>query len=248
MIRAIIVEDEQRSANVLKTFIERYCEGVEVISHESTVKGGTEAIERLQPDLVFLDVELPDGSGFNVLEHFPGNELNIIFVTAYEHYAFKAIKACAIDYLLKPVDIDDLVKAVNKAKLEIGTADVEKKKAALLYNFKQKGGYHQKIALPTMEGIIFVQLQDIVLCKAEGNYTQVYLQKEPDILVSKPLSHFEEILDEQQFCRTHQSYLVNLSHVEKYIKGRGGYLIMSNGMNVEVSARLKNELLDRFIK
>jgi two-component system LytT family response regulator len=248
MIRAIIIEDEQRSADVLKALIERYCDGVEIMKWETTVEGGIAAINTNKPDLVFLDVELPDGSGFNVLEHFPGNELNVIFVTAYEHYAFKAIKACAIDYLLKPVDIDDLVNAVNKAKAEIGTADIEKKKAALVYNFKQKPGYRQKIALASIDGIHFVQLQDIVLFKAEGNYTQVVVQKGEPIVVSKPLSHFEEILDEQQFCRTHQSYMVNLYHVSKYIKGRGGCLVMSNGMSVEVSVRLKNDVLDRFIK
>jgi two-component system LytT family response regulator len=248
MIRAIIVEDEQRSADVLKALINRYCDDVEVIKHENSVLGGIAAIEELKPDLVFLDVELPDGSGFNVLEHFPGNELNIIFVTAYEHYAFKAIKACAIDYLLKPVDIEDLVVAVNKAKAEIGTAELEGKKAALAHNFKQKGSYNQKIALPTIDGIVFVHLAQIILCKAEGNYTRFVLENGESVMVSKPLAHFEEILDDTQFCRTHQSFVVNLLHVSKYVKGRGGCLVMSNGMNVEVSSRLKYDVLDRFIK
>jgi two-component system LytT family response regulator len=248
MVRAIIVEDEGRSADVLKSLVEKYCAGVQIVAVAQTVTNAIEAITEHKPSLVFLDVELPDGTGFKVLENTDPDLFEIIFVTAYEHYAIKAIKSCALDYLLKPVDIDELVTAVNKVNTEKEIAGSEKRKEVLLSNAHQKNTYKQKIALPTMEGLLFVLQEDIIFCEAQGNYTNFYLKGKEKILVSRLLNYFEEILDEEQFCRTHQSYLVNILHIEKYVKGRGGYLVMSDGSNVEVSARMKGDFLDRFIK
>ena len=248
MIRAIIVEDEGRSADVLKGLVEKYCPGVQIVAMAQTVTGAVDMITENRPDLVFLDVELPDGTGFKVLENFKPDLFEIIFVTAYEHYAIKAIRACALDYLLKPVDIDELVAAVNKLSAAKEIAGNEKRKETLVANAHQKNTYKQKIALPTMEGLLFVLQEDIIFCEAQGNYTNFYLRGKEKILVSRLLNYFEEILDEESFCRTHQSYLVNTLHIEKYVKGRGGYLVMSDGSNVEVSARMKSDFLDRFIK
>jgi len=248
MIKAIIVEDEARSADVLKTLVEKYCPTIEIVAHAQSVEAAVETIKAISPDLVFLDVELPDGSGFKVVESFRPNTFEIIFVTAFEHYAIKAIKACALDYLLKPVDIDDLVEAVKKVNNQKDLPGLDKRKEALLSNFQQKNTNKQKIALPTMEGLLFVLQEDIIYCEAQGNYTNFYLKSKEKILVSKLLNYFEEILDEEQFCRTHQSFLVNILHIQKYVKGRGGYLIMSDGSHVEVSARMKSDFLDRFVK
>jgi two-component system LytT family response regulator len=248
MTKAIIIEDEIRNAAVLKKLLAKYCPDIEIVAVESTVKNAVAAITQLNPALIFLDVELPDGTGFNVLEHFPDNSFSIIFVTAYEHYAIKAIKACALDYLLKPVDIDDLIAAVNKAKTEKDIPDFQKRKETLLSNNSIKNGLMQKLALPTLEGLLFVNQQDIVFCEADGNYTNFKLFNQEKVLVSKALSHFEDVLDPEQFCRTHQSYLVNINHIKKYVKGRGGYLIMTDDTKVEVSVRMKSEFLERFFK
>jgi two-component system LytT family response regulator len=248
MTKAIIVEDEVRNAEVLKKLLAKYCPDIEILSVDASVESAIAAINRLNPALVFLDVELPDGTGFNVLESFPEHAFSVIFVTAYEHYAIKAIKACALDYLLKPVDIDDLIAAVNKVKGEKDSPDFQKRRDTFLHNNLQKNSLLQKIALPTMEGLVFVNLQDIILCEAEGNYTNFKLKSHEKILVSKPLAHFEELLDSEQFCRTHQSYLVNLNYISKYVKGRGGYLVMIDGTKVEVSVRMKSEFLERFTK
>ncbi len=247
-IRAIIVEDEARNANSLKKLTEKYCPNIEILSIAPSVEAAIETIRTIDPDLVFLDVELPDGSGFRVIESFPQDKFSVIFVTAYEHYAIKAIKASAIDYLLKPVDIDDLMTAVNKVQLYMDSPENIGRKEMLVFNSKQENLLRQKIALPTVEGILFVLQEDIVQCEAEGNYTSFYLTTREKILVSKPLNYFEDVLDNAQFCRSHQSHLVNLSHVKKYVKGRGGYLIMNDGSKIEVSARMKTELLDKLIQ
>lgn len=244
-IRTIMVEDETRSANVLKTLIEEHCPEIELVGHAQTVKDAIEEIKKWKPVLVFLDVELPDGNGFNVLESFPANQFSVIFVTAYEHYAIKAIRASALDYLLKPVDADDLIAAVKKLPADTSG---DKRNENLLFNNRQKNGLKQRLALPTLEGLKFIEQSEIVLCEAQGSYTNFQLTSKEKILVSKPLSYFEEILDEEQFCRTHQSYIINLAHAKNYIKGRGGYLIMNDNSKVEVSARMKHNLLERFAK
>ena len=247
-MQAIIVEDEKRNVNVLTELLAEYCPAIKVVAVAGNVKEAINAISQLKPDLVFLDVELPDGTGFSVVEAFPKDHFSIIFVTAYEHYAIKAIRACALDYLLKPVDIDDLVAAVNKVKAEQSSPDLQKRKEILMHNNRQSGLTGRKIALPTMEGLLFISQDDIIYCAAESNYTRFILTTKEKILVSKPLAYFEELLDEVNFCRTHQSFLVNLNHVQKYVKGRGGYLVMTDGSMVEVSLRMKGQFLERFNK
>jgi two-component system LytT family response regulator len=247
-IEAIIVEDEKRSSDVLESLLSKYCPDIQIRSVEPTVQQAISAISQAAPDLVFLDVELPDASGFKVLESFPDKRFSVIFVTAYEHYAIKAIKACALDYLLKPVDIDDLISAVEKVRQEMGSLQVERRKEVFLDNHKQESVNKQRIALPTKDGLLFVKQEDIVRCKAEGNYTLFNLATKESVLISKPLNYFEEILDDQIFYRTHQSYLVNLTHVKKYVRGRGGHVLMSDDSIAEVSVRTKSELLEKFIK
>jgi two-component system LytT family response regulator len=237
-----------RNAEVIKKMLAKYCPDVEVLAIEPTVEKAVLAIHRHNPALVFLDIELPDGTGFNVLEHFPSKAFHVVFITAHQHYALKALKASAVDFLLKPVDISELVAAVEKVKAGGSKDDMQQRRDVLMHNSNPQNSLMQKIALPTQEGLLFVSQQDIMLCQAEGNYTSLKLKTNESILVSKPLAHFEELLDTTQFCRTHQSYLVNLNYIKKYIKGRGGYLVMHDGAKVEVSVRMKNEFLDRFGK
>lgn len=246
MMHAVIVEDEVRNADVLKRLIEDYCPSIKCIATAPTVKSAVEEIERVKPSLVFLDVELPDGTGFDVLNSFPDNSFQVIFVTAYEQYALKALKTGAMDYLLKPFDVDDLVVAVAKAQ---ANADNNALKTRTISNGSQHSNMlSKKIALPTVSGLVFVAQMDIMVCEAEGNYTIFILKNTNKVLVSKPLSYFEEVLNAEQFCRTHQSYIVNLAYVTSYVKGRGGYLILNDGTKVEVSVRMKSNLLDRFIR
>ncbi|MDB5282576.1 MAG: DNA-binding response regulator, partial [Bacteroidota bacterium] len=173
---------------------------------------------------------------------------NVIFTTAYEHYAIKAIRSCALDYLLKPLDIDDLVSAVNKVKNEQDLPDLRERKDMFLYNSHQKEEYKRKIALPSNDGLLFISLEDILYCEADNNYTTLYLKSKEKTVVCKTLNYFEDILGDEYFCRTHQSFLVNINHIRKYVKGRGGYIIMNDGTKVEVSARMKSTFLDRFGK
>jgi two-component system LytT family response regulator len=248
MIRAVIVEDEPRNVDVLTNLLQRYCKSIEVVAVANNVEQAISVIEKEAPELIFLDVELPDGSGFNVLENFPAKQFNVIFVTAYEHYAIKAIKFCALDYILKPIDIDDLVNAVNKVNIENQVPNSAQRKEVLLANSRQDNTFKQKIALPTLEGLQFVRLEDVIMCVGEGNYTTFVLSNKSKLLASKPLTFFEELLSDEQFYRVHKSYLVNLMYVDKYVKGRGGYLVMQDGTKVEVSTRLKADFLQRFVK
>jgi two-component system LytT family response regulator len=244
-INTIIVEDELRSADVMKTLLAECCPEIEIAAVAPSVKSAVELIKLLKPELVFLDVELPDGNGFNVLESFPPGLFNVIFVTAYEHYALKAIKASALDYLLKPVDTDELIAAIKKLPDE---TESDMRQDVYLQNQNQQNRQKMRLALPTIDGLKFIEQGDIIWCEAQGSYCNFLLTNKEKVLVSKPLSYFEEILDEEQFCRPHQSYIINLAHAKNYVKGRGGYLIMSDGSKVEVSVRMKNNLLDRFLK
>lgn len=246
-MNAVVVEDEVRNADVLKKLIEDYCPAVKCIATAPTVKTAIEQISRIKPSLVFLDVELPDGSGFDILNSFPDNLFHVIFVTAYEHYALKALKSGAMDYLLKPIDVEDLMAAVAKVKLSDITNDEPNGNSSSIRS-KHSNTLPKKLALPTGDGLVFIEQMDIILCEAEGNYTSFLLKPHNKLLVSKPLSYFEQILNTEQFCRTHQSYIVNLAYVKSYVKGRGGYIIMNEGSKVEVSVRMKNNLLDRFIR
>lgn len=244
-IPTLLVEDELHSADVMKTLLMECCPDVEIIGVAPSVKSAVELIKLTKPKLVFLDVELPDGNGFNVLDSFPPGQFYVIFVTAFEHYALKAIRASALDYLLKPVDTDELTAAVKKIP-SANNNDIRQE--IYLKNLHQKNQQKQRLALPTIDGLIFIEQGDVIWCEAQGSYCIFLLTNKEKIMVSKPLSYFEEILDEELFCRPHQSYIVNLDHARSYVKGRGGYLIMSDGSKVEVSVRMKSNLLERFMK
>lgn len=238
-MRAIVVDDEVKSRNTLISSIKSYTPEVEVIGDAATVVEALKKIKELKPDLLFLDVQLPDGSGFDILELLPNLNFKIIFVSAYDKYAINAFKFSAIDYLLKPVEPELLIQAVKKSSKEDKLEALEGKLNVLLSNRKQV----EKIALPSINGLELIKVNDIIYCQADSNYTIFHLQNNIQIIVSRSLKEYDEILSHQGFYRIHQSYLIKLSYVKKYIKGEGGSVILENGKELDVSRRRKDGFL-----
>ncbi len=244
MLKTIIVEDEEKASLNLKNILHEYCNNVEVVAMLDTVALGIAAIKKHKPDLVFLDVKMKGETGFDLLEQINDINFEIIFTTAHNEYALKAFKFSAIHYLLKPIDIDQLVSAIERVK-EIKDHKFNKMRFDLaIENLKDQKNTFRKIALPTTDGLVFIQIEDIIRCESEDNYTYFFLQKESKILVSKTIKHYEELLVEHNFFRVHQSHLINLNHITKYHKGEGGYASMADGSSVPVSRRKKVAFLD----
>ncbi|MDO8999209.1 MAG: LytTR family DNA-binding domain-containing protein [Bacteroidota bacterium] len=245
MIKALIVDDEEKSRVTLNSLLTMYCPTVEVIDLCDSVNSALISIANQKPDLVFLDVEMPFHNGFTLLEKIKNPKFEVIFTTAYDHYAIKAIKYSALDYLLKPIDSDDLKAAIAKVEgYKPSSAISDSKFELLLSNLKVKGN-NAKIAVPTFEGLQMVNAADIIKCSADESYTHITLINNTKITVSRLLKEYEELLSDLNFFRVHNSSLINLAHVTKYIKGEGGYVVMSDGSSVEVSRRKKNELLSK---
>jgi len=243
VIKAIIVDDEKRGRETLQNLVAKYTSNVEIIDMAESAKDGIDLINKIKPDLVFLDIEMPHGSGFDLLESFKGDiNFEVIFTTAFDQYAIQAIKFAALDYLLKPIDIEELQEAIKRVEQQMGAAGSSKNFEVFLENLK---GITKKIALPTGNGISFIETSDIIRCEASGNYTCFYLKSKEKILVSKTLKEFEDILGEQDFYRVHNSHLVNLIHVVKYVKLGGDMVVMDDGSQIEISRRKKDGFLNR---
>lgn len=246
-IKAIIVDDEQHCIDALKTMLQKKCPEVTVLAGVNSVSDARQVIDELQPDLVFLDVEMPHENGFELLKRYDKVVFDVIFTTAYEQYALKAIKFNALDYLLKPFSIQDLQEALRKYherrlnKSDAGIAPLE----VFLQNMKTMQQTNKKIALPTINGLVFMPVQNIVRCESTGNYTRIFFTDRKQLLVSKPLKEFEELLTDVDFFRIHNSHLINLQQMESYIQGEGGFALMSDGTQVEVSRRRKADFLKK---
>jgi len=241
MLRAIIIDDEPESRNTIRNILATYCEKVNVVDEAENVGSGVQSIKMNKPDLVFLDIQMPDGTGFDLLQQVGNVVFQVIFVTAFDQYALKAIKFSALDYILKPIDPQLLIEAVNKAKNpEQDIKTITHQISTLLRN---KNGF-ERITLPTFEGLRFINLKDIVRCEADNNYTHFFLNSGEDILVTKTLKEYEDSLSGLDFIRVHQSHLVNIKFIDRYIKGDGGTIIMVDGSEVEVSRRRKEEFLN----
>jgi len=245
MIRSIIIEDEEKARSNLTQILSEYCKDVEVVDAQNNVKDGISAIEKHKPHLVFLDVHMQGETGFDLLEQIGKINFEIIFTTAHNEYAVKAFKFSAIDYLLKPVDIDELVNAVNKANTKIEDNATKERYELVVENLKGQKSTFNKIALPTADGLVFVQVSDIIRCESEDNYTHFFLVNGERFLVSKTIKYFEELLTDQDFFRIHQSHLININHIVEYHKGEGGYAIMSDESSVIVSRRKKEAFLNK---
>jgi two-component system LytT family response regulator len=247
-IKAIIVDDEQHCIDALYTMLQKKCPGVQIVGWAKSVKEAKEIVDELQPDLVFLDVEMPYQNGFELLKLFDKVYFDVIFTTAYEQYALKAIKFNALDYLLKPFSVKELQEALDKCRerktqrpKEQGTTPME----VFLQNMKTLQQVHKKIALPTINGLVFMPVQNIVRCESTGNYTRIFFTDKKNLMVSRPLKEFEELLSDVDFFRVHNSHLINMQQMQSYIQGEGGFALMSDGTQVEVSRRRKAEFLKK---
>ena len=241
-LSAIIVEDEAQSRDILRNYLTKYCPNISVKGEASNVDEAITLIRAQQPDVVFLDVEMPYGNAFDLLDKVGTITFETIFVTAYNHYAMNALNAHASYYLTKPISIDELIKAVDYV------TDIKIKEAALqdqvLVPVNQN--VSKKITLPQQDGFEVISTSDILFCKADDNYTEIYLTNEKKKVVSKTLKYVETILKDSNFARVHKSYLVNVNEITKYIKGKGGSVMLSNGQEIMVSASKKAELLSHF--
>ncbi|MBC7426693.1 MAG: response regulator transcription factor [Bacteroidia bacterium] len=246
MIKAIIIDDEPNSLNALSKMVQNYCPDLQVVATADTVATGIAAITEHKPDLVFLDIELPDKTGFELLASLEPVDFEVIFTTGHEEYAIKAFKTAAIDYLLKPIDIEELERAVDKVVDKRKKSKTNQNFDVLIQNWKNAESH--QIALSSSEGFIFVKIKDIIYCKGDGAYTYFFLKSGEKIIVSKNLKEFEDLLDDQGFFRTHKSYLINLNEMKKYVRGDGGYVVMSNGDNIDVSKRKKESFLSNLSK
>ena len=246
MIKTIIIDDEQHCIDRLQRLLHgQFADILQMAGCFQTVASGISAIQSLQPDLVFLDVQIHDQTGFDLLEQLAHTNFDVIFCTAYEQYAIQAFKCSAIDYLLKPVDSADLAQAVNKVVAKEMKRNDLNRVEVLLHNLRHIGRESKRICIPVLTGLELVQVSDIVRCESAINYTTIFMQQQPKLVVAKTLKEFEELLSGYNFCRVHNSHLVNLAYVKSYNKGKGGYLTMLDGTAIEVSTRRKEELLKR---
>jgi two-component system LytT family response regulator len=246
MIKAILVDDEANCLNSLNKLISDYCPEVQVDDRCRSGKKALESIEKLKPELVFLDIEMPVMNGFELLEHFKQIPFSVIFTTGYDQYAIKAIRFSALDYLLKPIDPKELVAAVHKVQVQKNPPFAEQFRI-LMDQIQHKETSIAKIAVPTSEGFELILADQIIRCEADSNYTHLFLKNRTSIVACRTLKEMEEQLhDFNYFLRVHHSYIVNLNEVTKYIRGEGGYLIMADGSTVNVSHSRKDALLKLF--
>ena len=244
MIRTVVIEDEEHSRHLLLQMLHERYRQLRVVAEAGSVKEGIKAISEQKPDLVFLDIELQSETSFEILERLPEINFELVFTTAFDHYALKAIKFCAIDYLLKPIDLKELQIAVAKAEKRLNRAYLNRNLEVLVNNLKSGSQINHKIALSTLEGLLFVNVSDIIYCESNGPYTHFILKQTGKIVTSKHLKEYENLLSGYDFFRIHKSYLINLREIQKYIRGEGGQLIMSNGAALSVSKQRKEDFLN----
>jgi two-component system, LytTR family, response regulator len=242
MITAIIIDDEAKGRLALREKLSTYCPQIKLLAEAANGQEALMLIQHHKPQLIFLDIEMPRMNGFEMLNELVEKNFHIIFTTAYDQYAIKAIKYAAFDYLLKPIDIEELKTAIEKIDTK-ETNQTKKQVELLQQNMQHPKKQLNKLAIPTLEGLLFYDINDIVHLEANSNYTNIYLANKTKITASKTLKEFEELLPGDTFFRTHHSYLINLNYIKRYIKGDGGQIELQNGNFVDVSRRKKEEFL-----
>lgn len=243
-ITTILVDDERKSIETLKYSINKYCPEIEIIGESQDPNEAIQLIEKLNPQLVFLDLAMPEMSGFDLLSKVGNPDFEVIFATAFDEYAIKAISHCAIGYLMKPIDNKELIESVNRAKESINQKEALKKNLQLIENIGVKSFQDKKLTIPTQEGLEFIKTADIIYCEGIDGYTKIYFSSGKQIMLSsKSIGHFNKILNNQDFFLTHKSYLINMNFIEKYLNE--GYILLSEGYKVPVSRNKKNEFLLR---
>ncbi len=240
-IKCVVVDDEQIAREVLAGYLKKYCPVVEIAGEAQHIKEAVPMIQALQPQLVFLDVEMPFGNAFDILEACSGQQFETIFVTAYSEHSLRALNMSAAYYILKPIDITELVTAVNKVQVSLLKAEEFNRNSILLQNLQLKPG-PQQIVLPTMQGFDVIKTSTITKLQAKGNFTEVYFDNGSCKLICKFLKHFDDLLD-VPFIRVHRSFIVNSLFIKSYSKSAGGYITLQDGSEIEVSATYKEQLL-----
>ena len=242
-LKTIIIDDEQNAVDFIFSIIGEYCPGLEVIGKAFNITEGVERIQELKPDLVFLDVEMPNGTGFDLLANFPEKNFDVVFITAFNHYAIRAIKFSAVDYILKPINISEFIEAVNRViqKRADSTSRNNENFKILMENLKTS--LPSRLAIPTSDGMEYLNPKDIVRIEADRSYTWFYLSPNRKILVSKHLKEFQELLSDRYFFRSHNSHLINLKYVRKYVRRDGGYIEMQDGSEIPISRNRKDLFL-----
>ncbi len=246
-IRAVVVDDELNGRKNIVDSLARYCPDVDIIGEANSAISGVELVAKKRPDLVFLDIEMPGGNGFELLKLLSQRDFEVVFVTAYDKYGIQAIKFCAIDYLLKPLNYLDLIAAVNKVADRVSKKQDNIRLMQFVQNMERQTK-EKRIALPTMHNVEFVVVDTIIRCQSDNNYTEFYLSDGRKVMVCKTLKEYEDILTDLGFFRPHQSHLINLNYLSAFIKNDGGALKMKDGTLVPVSRFKKNEVKSLFSK
>ncbi|MBC7849163.1 MAG: response regulator transcription factor [Chitinophagaceae bacterium] len=245
-INAILVDDEQRGINALQKLIELHCPQVSIIASFNDPSIVSSRISSLKPDLVFLDIAMPDKNGFEILKEIPVIDFEIIFVTAHNQFALQAFHFSAVDYLLKPVDSDLLKAAVLRAGQRLADKSNNRNLETLVFNTQQNRMMPEmKLCIPSLKGFQVINIRDIVFCEAASNYTNFHLLDRSTICASKPIQEYEELLEDAGLLRTHKSFLINMAHIKEYLRGEGGTVLLTNNVEVEVSRRRKEYFINK---
>ncbi len=245
-MKAILVDDEPDGIRTLKKMLETHCPNVNVVASCSNATAAKQELESNRPDVVFLDIQMPGKSGLDLLTEVPEKDFEVIFVTAHNEYMLQALQYSAADYLLKPVDEDRLIEAVDRAEKRLQTGKKEEWTETLMHNLSKTGNPSEmRLCLPTLKGFIVVKLDDIIYCEAERSYTIFHLENKKTVTVSKSLIEYDNLLLDTQFIRIHKSFLINLHHVKEYQRGEGGMVIMTDNAEIEVSRRKKEFFLNK---
>ena len=241
-MKAIIIDDEPDARENLQNLLNKYCDQVDVIDTADSSTTGIEKIKKHNPDLIFLDIQMPNGGGLELLETIDPINFEVVFVTAFDEYAIKAIKFSALDYILKPVDIEELKTAVSNAEARINDKQSDERIRLFLENQRTQP---KKIALSTFEGMVFVAIEEIIRCEASDSYTKFILKNEDPIMISGSLKEYESMLSDANFFRVHQSHLINMDYVKKYVKGSGGHVVMIDDSHIGIARSKKQDFLNQ---
>ena len=245
-VTALLIDDERKSLAILKDKLERLCPSVLIVGETQDPREGLLLIERLQPQLIFLDIAMPEMSGFDLLAAIETPSFEIIFVTAFDNYAIDAINHCAIGYLVKPVDNQDLVTAVNKAITNIEDKTALEKNQLLIENLGVQTFQKKKIVIPTQEGLEFVRIKEIIHCEGVDGYTKIYFKNRKPILSSHSIGHFNVLLENHDFHLVHKSHLINMNHIDKYLNE--GYILLTDNFKIPVSRNRRSDFLSKLKK
>ena len=247
-LKAIIIDDEKPVVSLLLGMVGQFCDGVVVVATANSVKTGVKLIRNFNPDLIFLDINLGDGSGFDLLEQLGEKIPMVVFITAYDEYAVKAFKFSAIDYVMKPINLEEIEAAVQKCRNQIEKENLSEKLKIFLQNMDEPNSEEKKIVLKTAESIHIVKVGEIIRCESDHNYTEFYLTGARKLLVSRTLKEYDEMLVDYGFFRTHQSHLININFISRFDKADGGELVLADKSRVPVSKRKRDELFELFEK